>query len=182
MILYKNSILIALSLGLVMACSVPKQKVAECTYMAKVEDNNLSNFAPHGECGKFIDEDSLVLYPEHFKNLNFGNGNLVSIYTNNGMFYVSQTGKVMKTVFFDNGADYFEEGLVRTISKGKYGFMNNKLEIVIEPQFDFVYPFSDGKARFCNGCKKEKDESGEHSSMVGGKWGYVDKEGKITFK
>ncbi len=70
---------------------------------------------------------------------------------------------------------------MRTISKGKYGFMNDKLEIVIKPQFDFVYPFSDGKAQFCNGCKKESDGE-EHSRMVGGKWGYVDKNGKITVK
>ena len=179
---YKNSFLSVLLLGTFVACTTPQSKVVECAYMPKVEDNTSSDFSPQGECGKLIDEDSLLLYPEHFNNLNFATSSFASVYTNSGMFYVSKSGKVMKTMFFDNGADYFEEGLARTISKGKYGFMNRKLDVVIEPQFDFVFPFSKGKAKFCNGCKEKKDKHGEHSMRVGGTWGFVDKEGKITFE
>ena len=180
MFLYKNTILPLLILPLFVACSTPKHKIANCIYIAKTSEQKPSNLTFQGACGEFLDEDTLVLYPKDFKALFFGKSNLAPVYTKHGVFYVSKTGKVKRTVNFDNGSDYFKEGLVRTISKGKYGFMNDKLEIVIKPQFDFVYPFSDGKARFCNGCKKKSD--GEHSIMVGGKWGYVDKNGNITFE
>ena len=180
MFLNKNRVLPFLILPLFIACSSPKHKVANCMYIAKTPEQKPFDLTSHGVCGEFLDEDTLTLYPKHFKALYFGDSNLAVVYTNHGIFYVSKTGKVKRTVNFDNGADYFKEGLVRTISKGKYGFMNDKLEIVIKPQFDFVYPFSDGKARFCNGCKEQSDGE-EHSTMVGGKWGYVDRDGKIEF-
>jgi len=180
MFLYKNTILPLLILPLFVACSTLKHKVANCMYIAKTQKQEPSDLTSQGVCGEFLDEDTLALDPKHFKALYFGDSNLAVVYTNHAIFYVSKTGKVKRTFLFDNGADYFKEGLARTISKGKYGFMNDKLEILIKPQFDFVYPFSDGKARFCNGCKKKSDGE-EHSTMVGGKWGYVDKDGKITF-
>jgi hypothetical protein len=59
----------------------------------------------------------------------------------------------------------------------KIGFINNKLEVVIEPRFDFAYPFENGKARVCNGCTKK--QNGEHYMIVGGKWGVIDQSGKL---
>jgi hypothetical protein len=142
-----------------------------------------SQFTTQGECGRFANEDTLVLYEEHFNNLNFGDSNYTTIYAKdaeNGemrLFYVSKRGRVVRVFFFDNGADYFKEGLARTISKRKIGFINNKLEVVIEPRFDFAYPFENGKARVCNGCTKK--QNGEHYMIVGGKWGIIDKSGKL---
>jgi hypothetical protein len=47
--------------------------------------------------------------------------------------------------------------------KGKVGFMDNTGNVVIEPTYDDVYPFSDGLAPV----------------ELHGKWGYVDKTGAV---
>jgi len=180
---YKNSLLITLILSTFTSCNTSTPKVARCAYMPKVDDNISSEFSAQGVCGTFSDEDTLVLYPKYFKNLNFNGSSLATIYVNKdgekSVFYVSQSGKVVRTFFFDNGADYFEEGLARTISKGKIGFINEKLEVVIEPVYDFASPFHNRKAKVCNGCTKKIYDGGEHWGMVGGKWGVIDTKGKL---
>jgi hypothetical protein len=163
-------------------CDTPKAKNANCAYSSNPD---IHEFTSQGECGKFIDKDTFVLYPEHFKNLNFADSNYTTLYAKNGkdgercVFYVSKSGKIVRTFFFDNGADHFEEGLARTISKKKFGFINSELEVIIEPKFDFAYPFENGKARVCNGCTKKQE--GEHYQMVGGEWGVIDKSGKLIY-
>ncbi|MCH9741424.1 MAG: WG repeat-containing protein, partial [Epsilonproteobacteria bacterium] len=161
-------------------CDLTDPKKAECSYIAKASKQNPEpEFQNQGICGEFFDEDTLLVYSKHLDNMNFSEDNLTSLYTNSGIFYVLKSGKVVRTFFFDNGADFFEEGLTRTIAKKKFGFMNRKLEVVIPPQFDFAFPFEDGKAIVCNGCRQEKEERGEHMRIVGGQWGAIDKQGNV---
>ena len=47
---------------------------------------------------------------------------------------------------------------------GKYGFIDKTGKVVIEPQYDYVEPFSEGMARV----------------EVGDKWGFVDEKGKLV--
>ncbi|MEE8043841.1 MAG: WG repeat-containing protein [Thermodesulfobacteriota bacterium] len=49
----------------------------------------------------------------------------------------------------------------------KWGFVNKKGEIVIEPQFENAVSFSGGLAIV---------------ELGGGKWGYIDKKGKLVWK
>lgn len=102
---------------------------------------------------------------------------VMGIYSPVGIYYFSQSGKVRRTIPYDNGPDYFEEGLARTERNGKIGYFNKSLEITIEPMYDFGFPFQKGVAIVCNGCVKEKD--GEHSKLVGGVWGAIASNGKI---
>lgn len=170
---------ISLSLLLfLLGCSTPK--VAKCAYLPKKTVGYDSEFSSQGECGVFRDEDSLIVYPEHFKNLNFGESNITTIYSSGRVFYVAKSGKVVHSFLFDNGADYFKEGLSRMIVKKKIGFVNEKLETIIEPKFDFAYPFDDGKSMVCQGCKEVKESNGEHTMIVGGKWGVIDKKGETV--
>ena len=111
-LLDKNTILVSITLSLFVACSTPKHKIANCMYIAKISEQEHSDFTSQGECEEFLDEDTLVFYPKDFKALYFGESNLASVYTNNGIFYVSKIRKIKRTLFFDNGADYFKEGLV----------------------------------------------------------------------
>ena len=158
-------------------------KDAHCAYMPKVADEYSSEFSSQGICGQFIDEDTIKIDPKHLKNMDFGEGNVTVLYANassegkKNVFYISKLGKTIHTYFFDNGADYFHDGLARVIKKGKIGFINENLEVVIEPKYDYARFFENGKAKVCNGCSEKKD--GEHSMMVGGKWGLIDTTGKL---
>jgi hypothetical protein len=93
---------------------------------------------------------------------------------------INRKQKVLYEVFnYDNGPDYLSEGLHRFIENGKMGFANERGKKVIPANYDFVYPFSEGEAEFCNQCVSVK--MGEHSShdRTKGIWGRINKKGKI---
>jgi len=63
---------------------------------------------------------------------------------------------------------------------GKVGFVNERLELTVPREWDFAFPFEDGFARVCTGCILQREEGGEHSEVTGGRWGYVDREGRVV--
>ncbi|RXM50335.1 hypothetical protein BOQ64_18070 [Chryseobacterium sp. CH25] len=80
---------------------------------------------------------------------------------------------------YDNGPDYFVEGLRRFVKKGKIGFADRNGKVIIEPKHDFVYYFNYGYASFCDGCDWEKTDD-EHKRIVGGKWGMMNAKGETV--
>jgi hypothetical protein len=98
-----------------------------------------------------------------------------------GLYFVSRQGKTAPALKFDNGADYLVEGLARTVRGGKVGFVNAQLDLVVEPVWDWASPFAHGVAAVCMGCVATLVSPGdEHTAMTGGKWGYIDKRGKVV--
>jgi hypothetical protein len=84
-----------------------------------------------------------------------------------------------QVAFFDNGPDYFSEGLARSIAKnGKVGFIDETLTTVIREEYDFATPYRKGLALACNGCRAD-DLRNEHSTVVGGDWLVLNKFGKV---
>ena len=64
---------------------------------------------------------------------------------------------------------------------GKVGFINTELDQIVAPVWDFAFPFEHGVAVVCTGCVPTPALSGdEHRTMTGGKWGYIDKRGKVV--
>ena len=57
----------------------------------------------------------------------------------------------------------FKEGLAKIKKNGKWGFVNNKGEVIIKLNYDFVDDFSEGLAPV----------------KQNGKYGYIDKTGKV---
>ena len=152
----------------------------ECIYTAeKSHDNPYPESSPQGECGKLLDDDNFQIYQSHLDRLLFSADGLAPVFVGEKAFYVTKAGTSARVHYFDNGADYFVEGLTRTISKGKYGFMDEKLNVVIKPVYDFVFPFEKGLAVVCNGCIFLPD--GEHTMVSGGKWGAINKKGEIVY-
>ena len=81
-----------------------------------------------------------------------------------GWVYVNEKGKaVLRPFIYDNGPDYFEEGLARFVAKGKMGFHDQSLKIWIPARYDFAFPFVDGKAKVGMDCKLIPH--GEHRSV-----------------
>lgn len=130
-------------------------------------------------CAIKTSAENVEVSPEILKKIKFNQDGLAEIHVKAlGCYWINRRGKARKTHCFDNGSDYFVEGLTRYVAaNGKFGFMNKSLDIAIPPKFDFVFPFQGGRAQFCQGCKNEQQN--EHSSMVGGTWGFIDKKGKI---
>ncbi len=95
-------------------------------------------------------------------------------------YVYDRKGKFLyKPFLYDNGADYFSEGLRRLVKNGKVGFADRNGKIVIQPEHDFVSPFNYGYAAFCDGCDWEKTED-EHRAMVGGTWGVMNVKGQAV--
>lgn len=81
-----------------------------------------------------------------------------------GWVYVNERGEaVLRPFIYDNGPDYFEEGLARFVTKGKMGFHDQSLKIWIPARYDFAFPFVDGKAKVGMDCKLIPH--GEHHSV-----------------
>jgi WG containing repeat len=110
--------------------------------------------------------------------------------------YVTRNGRVVVVGVpnFDNWADEFSDGLVRTVLKGKYGFANRHGKVVIRPAYDWASPFWKGYAEVCNGCREVCAMPGhtvelqsvpggcDHRVMVGGKWFRIDATGRVVAK
>ena len=89
--------------------------------------------------------------------------------------------KVFNVFIVDNGPDYPREGLFRIVDGDKIGFANLKGEIVIKPRYTAVFPFFADLAPFCVGCVEKLDPKiHEYSYWTGGKWGFMDRNGKVV--
>lgn len=81
-----------------------------------------------------------------------------------GWVYVNEKGAaVLRPFIYDNGPDYFEEGLARFVAKGKMGFHDQSLKVWIPARYDFAFPFVHGKAKVGMNCKLIPE--GEHRSV-----------------
>ncbi len=145
----------------------------ECRYLTDRDGHESSVM---GNCGELIDPDTLVIRQEHLKRLSFADGP-AAVMAGDKVFYVSKGGKTVRTWMVDNGADYFSEGMARTLSKGKFGYIDKDLNVVITPQYDFGFAFENGVAMVCNGCTLKPGD--EHVEVEGGLWGSIDRSGKV---
>jgi pimeloyl-ACP methyl ester carboxylesterase len=127
-------------------------------------------------------DGALMVLPRHLKRIAFDQDGLATIYVpEHGVAYVRRDGNTAWMHRFDNGADYFVEGLARTVLGAKIGFVDKNLATVITPAWDFAFPFEDGLAIVCQGCRSEPiGAHGEHSEVVGGRWGYIDRSGAVV--
>lgn len=80
---------------------------------------------------------------------------------------------------YDNGDDYFSEGLQRIVDKdGKIGFRDSIGKIVIPPRYAFAFPFKEGYAKVTDtGHREAVDQHGEYHQWISDSWYYIDKTG-----
>jgi len=115
--------------------------------------------------------------PEAVPRLDYSEGPAV-IALGERVFYVDRGGRAVEALSFDDGADPFVEGRARTIRGGKVGFVDSRLRIVVAPRWDFAFPFRGGVAVVCVECREVAE--GEHRRRAGGRWGYIDRAGRIV--
>lgn len=90
-------------------------------------------------------------------------------------FYVLDAENYLPVIHYDNGPDWFVEGLVRSRQQGKIGYWDDNFRNRIAPQYDYASQFKDGRALVCKGCKAQRN--GDRVELVGGEWFYIDKHG-----
>jgi len=119
----------------------------------------------------FLGTDTLIYYAnviEFLKDSSYGKW--IAIDRNQNTLY--------DIVSFDNGPDYFKEGLGRGIRKRKMGFANEYGQIVIPCKYDFAWWFEDGKAKVTFKARDIGVKYDEHSIVESDEWFYIDKNGK----
>lgn len=129
-------------------------------------------------CASRRPDGSIALSPGAVAEIQSRGSGPLAVSIDGVLHYANAAGRAVPVWTFDNGADYFSEGLARTHRDGKIGFVDRDLIVRIPPTWDFAFPFSGGFALVCQGCQPE--EAGEHREVVGGRWGRIDRGGAVV--
>ena len=90
---------------------------------------------------------------------------------------IDRAGNVLFDLYlFDNGPDYFKEGLTRVKRNDKVGYANEKGQIVIPCQYAYARWFQNGVAEVTFEGREVKDAAG-HARIESDSWFKIDKEG-----
>ena len=144
-----------------------------------MEKNELLPMERDGLWGYVNEGGRFVIEPTYLMAMDFTEGGIAAVVDEEGWVYINQRGEhLIRPFIFDNGPDYFHEGLARFIKNNKAGFFDIHGIVVIEPAFDFASPFSEGFAVVCMGCRRR--EVGEHFTVEGGRYGFIDRTGSIV--
>lgn len=134
------------------------------------EENNLYGFKD--KFGK------VIIKPQYQHVLDFTKEQVAFVVKENHWVCINTKNQVLlETFVYDNGPDYFSENLARFVENKKFGFFDSRCKKQIAATYDFVYPFENGLSIVCNGCESQREE--EHSRIVGGKYGVINKKGKV---
>ncbi|MBO6606662.1 WG repeat-containing protein [Psychroserpens sp.] len=83
--------------------------------------------------------------------------------------------KLFNAVWNGEGSEVKEsEGMILIVENKKYGFANNKGEIIIEPKYKCAESFKNGKAKVSNNCLESDDE---YLKWKMNTWTFIDKNG-----
>jgi len=113
----------------------------------------------------YLDCDGAVAVPAIYRfAYEFNEGGIAAVADESGWYYIDRSNQfVIKPMLYDNGPDYFSDGLSRFVKDGKYGYFDEFGKIVIEAQYDFAWPFKNGKAQVGEDCQFVPD--GEHTAV-----------------
>ena len=111
--------------------------------------------------------------------LRFDKRNLAEVWQNGQWFYVNRGGKAIRVFTFDNGPDYFSEGLTRSETENKITFFSSALQPILVTPYTWASPFVKGCSVVCVGCRSVPMHAGsEYQTMKGGRWGIIDRSGR----
>lgn len=116
--------------------------------------------------------------PAHAARMHFERGLAELRVPGIGCLWVRRDGLALPVFTLDNGPDPFAQGLVRHWREGKVAFSDRRLRLVLATPYDWAFPFNArGEALVCEGCRSDGREPG---SMVGGRWGLIDRTGRLV--
>lgn len=176
-----KTLLFAFAVAIVAAAvSAGNAPLADCYYMAKRTSRVPEPaFTSHGSCGTYDAKHLPLFNNTTLAGVRRDRRGLASVLVpGDGWYYIASNGVTAKVLTWDNGPDDFADGLTRFERNGKIGFLNQSLQVRIEPLYDFAWPFDGGKALVCTGCRPGQGDADGHKPVIGGLWGYINKQGK----
>jgi WG repeat protein len=163
---------LALAAGVRIGAATAQSALLDCAYAPRGAE--MQSF---GDCASKDAQGRLHLQPQHRARLTYARDGLASVYVE-GWYYLTRDGSSAAVMAFDNGPDPFAEGLARAPTGGKIGYIDRHLRQVISARFDGAFPFEQGQAVVCVGCRATAEA--EHSSYTGGEWGCIDHRGRLV--
>jgi hypothetical protein len=156
-----------------LACTTHDPQLLDCSFVpVQSSEDELPGCA-------YIDRNGrLVLLTKTTAAVQRRNSDPVAAVVGPTLYYLNSAGRSSPVLWYDNGADYFSDGLARTTRGGKVGFIDRSLTEKIAPTWDFAFPFDGGLALVCQGCRSHP--VGEHFEVRGGVWGYINREGAVV--
>jgi len=146
-----------------------------CVYPSKSE----GSLTLAENCGS-VNGDTLKLNKKLLDDVSFNESGLACLFVaKQNAFYLHENGRSQRVHFFDNGCDYFEDGLARGIANGKMVFIDESLQIKLAPGFELLSPFDYGHSVVCNGPFQE-ERYGEYTFLKGGRCGLINKQGVLV--
>ena len=100
-----------------------------------------------------------------------------------GWAYFNRSGLVVvqNVATMDNGPSEFHHGLVRISKRDKWALSNPQGELIVPLKYDGILDYEEGKGWLvCSGCHTEADIGGEYHFYKGGKWVWLDHNGKVS--
>ncbi len=124
-------------------------------------------------------ENAMVrVAPAHLARMRFERGLAELRVPGIGCLWMRRDGLALPVFMLDNGPDPFEQGLVRSWRDGKVAFYDRRLRLVLATPYDWAFPFNArGEALVCEGCRSDGRQP---ASMVGGRWGLIDRTGRLV--
>lgn len=124
--------------------------------------------------------DSVLLSETVRRDLAFGSDGLACVTLSGGhAFHVHPNGRSARTLLFDAGCDHFSAGLTRGLRAGHTVYLDRRLQVVIDPGFEWASSFRYGHAVVCNG-PFHWVSWGEQQLRQGGRCGLVDRQGRLV--
>ncbi|MFC6027259.1 MULTISPECIES: hypothetical protein [Methylobacterium] len=136
-----------------------------------------ADFARHEGCARRAG-DWIRIDPARLARMPFKDGVTEIVVDGIGWLWTRRDGLALPVFPLDNGPDPFAQGLVRARHAGKVAFHDRRLCRVLTTDFDWSFPFNArGEALVCRGCRSDGRQP---SAMVGGRWGLIDRRGRLT--
>ncbi len=145
-----------------------------CVYPDK-NDQGVFDNAEH--CAR-EESGGIVFNPEYLRRMQFGDDRLAPASVAGNWRWVRPDGHSVPVITYDNGPDDFEEGLARGRRPDGMAYYDRQLNLALATQYAWAEPFSGGLAAVCSRCVIVPE--GEHSRVVGGDWGAIDRKGALV--
>ncbi len=111
--------------------------------------------ADSSSCGYKNKKGEIIAKPIYSACFDYVFKKIVVVAEGSDLKCIDYQGNYLYDVFnYDNGPDYFSDGLIRFVQNGLLGYADKNGKVVIGPKYACAWPFEDGQAQVAVNCTK----------------------------